>query len=154
VTFERTRDRELIKRVLTDEAIYPHIGDDDAPEPEAFEPQSDPRVWWVLARDGGEILGLFLFLPQSRVCFECHVSMLPAARKRGIAAGRAVIPWFCGQTGCRRLVATIAETNPRAIRYAQACGFRVMGRNERSWIKGGKLVDQVYLGLSFKGVSE
>ena len=149
--FERTYDYELVRAILTDPAIYPHIGDDFAPAPEAFEPLSDSRVWWVVARDCGEILGLFLFIPQSRVCWECHVSMLPAAGRHAIAAGRAVIPWIREQTGCRRLVASIAETNPRAIRYAQACGFRVMGRNEKSFFKNGKLQDQVLFGLSPEG---
>jgi RimJ/RimL family protein N-acetyltransferase len=149
IVFERTRDYALVRAILTHPAIWPWIGDDFAPPIDQWQPVEDERIWYVVARERGGLLGLFLFLPQSAVCWECHVSMLPEAWGGGaLRAGREVIPWLAAHTGCRRLVAQIAASNPRAIRYAEACGFTRFGINSKSFMKSGKLEDQVLLGLS------
>lgn len=149
IEFERTQDYTLIREILTHEKIFPHIGDDFAPGRDVWRPLEDDRIWYVIARHRGEILGLFLSLPTNAICWECHVSMLPCAwGELAKRAGREVIPWILERTKALRLVAQISDGNPLAIRYAKACGFKTYGRNEKSWMKNGKLHDQVCLGYS------
>jgi RimJ/RimL family protein N-acetyltransferase len=150
VTFERTRDYALIGEIMRHPRVYRHIVDDFAPPRERLEPVRDGRIWYVLARgEEGDPLGLFLFLAQSTVLWECHVCMLPHAWGAPAAeAARAVIPWLWAKTPCRRLVAQVPRTNPLAIRFARAAGLREFGVNERSFLKRGELRDQVLLGIS------
>jgi RimJ/RimL family protein N-acetyltransferase len=149
MTFERTTNAVLIKLILRHPAIWPHVGDDFAPSAEAFEPNLDSRLWYVTAHDADELLGLFLFVPQTTVCWESHVSMLPSAwGRRALQAGRDVIPWLFAHTTCRRLIGQISEGNPRAIWYAKAAGMVEYGRNPQAWLKDGILHDQVLVGIS------
>src|SRR5262249_23430241 len=77
IRFERTTDLELVRQILTRPKIWPHIGDDFAPPVNEFRPNEDPRIWYVLASFEAHVLGLFMFLPESPVCWEMHASSLP-----------------------------------------------------------------------------
>jgi RimJ/RimL family protein N-acetyltransferase len=147
--FERTRDRELVRSVLTHPAVYGRVSDDFAPAAAEYEPPMDECIWWVAARDGDELLGVFMVYPHSHVCWEVHVAFLPSAwGPRAIAATRAAAQWLFGRTHCRRIVASIPASNRLAIRFARAAGMKQYGLNPRSWAKAGGLEDLVLLGIS------
>ena len=149
MTFERTRDLGFVRAILTDPRIWPHVGDDFSGPRDTFQPNSDPRIWWVRASNGDVHLGLFMFLPRSTVLWEEHVSMLPSAwGPKALKAGREVIPWLWEHTTCRRLIGEIPASNTLAIRYAEACGFERYGVNPRAFMKKGVLEDLVLLGIS------
>lgn len=148
--FERTTDYVLVREILTDPRIYPHVGDDFAPAPEHFVVNDHPAIRYVLVRHGLFVIGLFTFCPQNDICWQVHVAMrrgvLPCLTHR---AGRAIIPWLWEQTPCRRLIACVPVTNRAAVRFGlRVMGLHPFGVNRKSFLKHGQLVDQVLMGSS------
>ena len=147
--FKRTHDFELVRQVFTHPAIYRYMGDDYAPTPEAFEVHTHPCIWYVEARDADGLLGIVSFVPQSRVCWEMHLALLPEARgKRSRELGRLIYRWVFANTECRRIVAGIPETNRLAIAWARRAGMVEFGRNQAAFLTGGRLVALVLVGMS------
>jgi RimJ/RimL family protein N-acetyltransferase len=150
MTFERTQDLDLVRAILTDPAIWPHIGDDFAPRQEAFWPNSDERIFYAITFARHLVAGLFVFIPESPVCWEAHVAMLPEWwGKVAHQAGREIVPWVWANTTCERLIARVPETNPAAVLYGlRAMGLKKFGVNSKSFLKGGTLRDQILMGIS------
>lgn len=149
VTFERTRDYALVGEIMRHPRLYDAGADDFAPAREAFQPREDEAIWYVLAKSAGELLGLFAIAPQNAVCWEIHTRLLPSTW--GKVAGEtaaAVIPWVWANTPARRLVTICPGYNRLAVRFAKRAGLEVYGVNFASWLKNGRLWDQVLLGIS------
>lgn len=149
MTFEVTRNFKLVREIMTHPRVYPHVTDDFSPEPEEYRPLDHPGVIYVLVRDAGELLGMWVFCAQNGVCWEVHTCLLPSAwGARGKRAARAMAAWVWANTGCQRIVTAVPEYNRLAVRFAELAGMREYGRNERSYKKHGRLMDQILLGLS------
>jgi RimJ/RimL family protein N-acetyltransferase len=133
---------------MTHPRIYRQISDDGSPPPEEFQPSDHPAVTYLMAYQGEELLGLYVLVPHNSVCWEAHVAMLPRAWGRARAATRALFAWLWTHTPCRRLVASIPESNRLALALARETGMRVFGFNEKSFLRGGRLEGQILLGLS------
>jgi RimJ/RimL family protein N-acetyltransferase len=146
--FKPEPDLELVRRVLTHPRIYRQISDDGSPPPEEFQPSDHPAVTYLMAYQGEELLGLYVLVPHNSVCWEIHVAMLPTAWGRARAATRALFAWLWTHTPCRRLVASIPESNRLALALALDTGMRIFGFNEKSFLRGGRLEGQIMLGLS------
>jgi RimJ/RimL family protein N-acetyltransferase len=155
IHFERSFDYELIRRILTHERIWPHISDDGSPPAGEYRPFESELIWYVVVRDiypdagPEEILGLWMFTPHNAVCWEVHTALLPEAwGGRAHQAAQLMADWIWRNTPCRRIVTNVPENNRLALRFAQAVGMEVYGCNEKSFLKGGKLLDQILLGIS------
>lgn len=149
MTFERSFDLKIIRDVMRNPALYERCADDFSPAREAFEPRTDPGIWYVLARDGQVIYGLFALAPQNTICWEIHTRLLPASWGAIAATAAAgVVPWIWENTGALRLVTMCPAYNRLAIRFAERAGLVRYGVNPDSWQKHGKLHDQVLLGIS------
>lgn len=139
----------LVTWTLTHPQLYGAAVDDFSPEREQFLPRRDDAIWYVGAFVGGGYIGLFALAPQNTICWEIHTRLLPASwGATAAAAARAVVPWIWENTPCRRLVTVCPAYNRLAIRFAQRAGLERYGVNPASWQKGGRLVDQVLLGIS------
>lgn len=151
--FERTQDYELVRRIATSPFNYRPCADDNAPEPDLWTPAQHEALWYVLAYDGEELLGMFSFFPSNSICWRAHLSMIPTAYgKKAMEAGRGVVRWLFEHSPCLRITGEIPVCNPLAISFARRCGFEEMGTNHDSFLKDGQLYDQILLGLS-KGSS-
>jgi RimJ/RimL family protein N-acetyltransferase len=149
VTFERTRDFATVKAIITHPQIWPHVGEDSAPPAADFMPVEDESVWYILVRDGAELLGLFVFAAVRSTCWEVHTCLLPNAwGPRAIAASREVAEWIWANTPCRRIVTCVPGYNRLALRLAKRAGLRAYGRNPKSYVKAGIAHDEILLGLS------
>lgn len=134
---------------MTHPNIYPHITDDGCPPVEQFEPVISPAIWYVEARDNDVLLGLWAFVPQNAVCWEVHTCLLPHAWGDTAAiAAKELASWIWENTDCRRIVTTVPAYNRLAYRFARKAGMTEYGRNPKSFLKNGKLYDQLLLGLS------
>ena len=51
ITFERSQDYELIRRIMTHPRVFPHISDDSSPAAEEFRPVESDVFWYVILRD-------------------------------------------------------------------------------------------------------
>lgn len=149
IVVERTFDLELIKSIATHPKVYPHINDDNAPSAEQYQPPDPWAVWYITVKDEGELLGMFALIPQSSVCFEVHTCLLPVAwGERATLAARAGRAWMWVHSPCRRIITNIPDDNRLALRFAKRAGMTEFGINEKSRLRGGKLIDQHLLGVS------
>lgn len=147
LTFERTFDFALVRRLITSPIGYSAAGDDFAPKVSEFFVNEDPRIWYVAAKDGPQLLGAFLFLPQSNVCYEVHLALLPT-RGRGALALRFAIAWMFANSPARRIVGAVPAFNRLANRCAERAGMTEYGTNFKSFQKGGELHDLTLWGIS------
>lgn len=152
LAFERTADLTLVREVVTHPRVWPWVSDDFSGVPEAWRPLEHPAIWYVVVLDGEELLGLLTFIPQSTVCWEFHTCMLPiAGSKRAHEAILGSIRWIWEWTACRRAVTNVPVFNRQALRCARAIGLEEIGMNRKSYMKDGRLHDQVLFGLSPEG---
>jgi len=149
VTFERTRDYALVKSIITHPAVYPYVSDDYSPAPKDFKPFEHDALWYVLVKDGEELLGLWMFSPESEICWKVHTCLLPNAYgERAKLAAKQMAKWIWDHTACLRIVTDVPEYNRLAYHFAKKAGMTEYGRNPKSYMKSGILYDQILLGVS------
>jgi len=155
IHFERSFDYNLIREIITHPKIWPHVSDDGSPPPDQYRPIENEQVWYVIVRDiypdagSQEILGCWIFHPHNSICWEIHTCLLPNAwGERAHRAGRMVVEWIWEHTACRRIITTVPSCNRLALHFALKAGLKSYGVNEASWLKDGKVWDQVCLGIS------
>jgi hypothetical protein len=59
-----------------------------------------------------------------------------------------VLEWIWTNTPCRRIVTGVPQGNRLAFRFAVAAGMEQYGVNEASFLRGGRMLDQICLGIS------
>jgi RimJ/RimL family protein N-acetyltransferase len=149
MTFKRTYDYDLIGAIMRNLKLYDAGADDFSPSREQFEPREESAIIYVLVKDSDEILGLFILAPQNTITYEVHTRLLPKSwGNLAKTAALGLIDWAWGNTPALRLVTMVPSYNRLAVRFAERAGMREYGRNENSWQKGGRLWDQVLLGIS------
>lgn len=147
--FERTQDYALIKQIITHEKVFPYSSDDYTPSPKDYEPIKSDLIWYVLVKDGEELLGMWTFIPQNAICWEIHTTLLPNAwGERAIKAAKELADWVWKNTPCLRVITNVPEYNRLALRFAKAAGLEPFGLNCKSYMKTGILHDQIMLGVS------
>jgi RimJ/RimL family protein N-acetyltransferase len=149
ISFERTDDWALIKQIITDRRVYPHVSDDFSPTPEAYEPLQHESIWYILAKDDGFILGLWILIPDNFVCWKIHTCLLPGAWGHLGQEAAALLPnWIWSHTKCLRIITDVPEYNRLALKFAKQAGMEEFGVNERSYMKKGELQNLIMLGIS------
>jgi RimJ/RimL family protein N-acetyltransferase len=149
VTFERTTDYVFIRAVLTHPKVYPGITDDSAPPSAEYEPIEHEGIWYVRVVDRGRDFGVFVFVPHGAICWEVHTALLPIAwGPAGKQAAREIASWIWANTPCRRIFTNVPEFNRLALRFAEAAGMTRFGVNASSYLKDGRVYDQILLGLT------
>lgn len=148
MTFERSKDWQAIKTIVTHARVYPHITDDFSPARDKWEPLTNGAVEYILVRDKDEVLGLWAFEVGS-VCWRVHTCLLPCAwGKRGIEAAEQMAQWIWTNTPCLRIITEVPSYNTLAFRFATSAGMERYGVNPQSYMKNGKLWDVSLLGIS------
>ena len=149
IVIERTKDLELIKRIVTDKSIYPRVTDDSSPDAESWKPSKDENMHYLLAKDGEELLGLFAVVPQNAVCWSVHTCLLPKSYgEKATLAAKELIRWVFTNVSCLRLITEVPAFNKIALRYAERAGMTKFGFNPDSYLKNGKLQGLTLLGIS------
>lgn len=149
IHFERTSDMDIVRGIARHPRIYEGISDDFSPKVGDFNPIDHPDIWYVLAWDDKELLGMWTLVPENHVCWEVHTCLLPSAW--GPRASRAVklaIRWAFENSKCLRLVTKVPAYNRIALRFAERAGMTEYGVNPKSFMKNGELHDQHLLGIS------
>lgn len=149
IHIERSFDYDLIRAIMGNISIYRRICDDRCPPAAEFRPIESEEIWYCIVWDGNDLLGLWMLVPQNGICYEIHTCLLPhawGARARRAAAAMAA--WIWENTPCRRLITNVPANNRVAYHFALQAGMEVYGRNEASFLKNGKLLDQICLGMS------
>jgi hypothetical protein len=147
VTFERTRDLERVRRAIANDArIWSASTDDTAPNSARWKPSRDERIWYVVAIEGCEAVATLTLVPENAVTYQVHMDRVFGARPA--RALREFFAWAFEHTPARRIGAAIPADNPIAIRAARRAGMTQYGINPASFLRGGKLQDQILFGVS------
>ena len=147
--FEWAEDLELVRTVITHARLYDAISDDFSPSREDYRPPVSPAIRYLLVRDGGEFLGLWMCVAHSEIVLEVHTCLLPRAwGRRAAIAARECAEWLWRHTKAQRIITAAPSCNPLAIAFAKRAGMEQYGRNPRAYQKRGELHDVVLLGIS------
>lgn len=150
--FERTQDYGLIKQVISHPEIWKNAGDDFSGKAEDFKPAESDQIWYVLVKDGPELLGLFMLVPENPICWKVHTCLLPCAwGRKAKQAAKEGIAWVWANMPAKRLITDVPEYNRQASIFARWAGMTQFGLNPKSYQKHGKLQDVMLLGLSKPG---
>lgn len=145
---ERTHDMDAVREILTDPAVWSLVSDDGCPDRHDFTPVRDTRIVYLLARDQGVPVGVFLLVPVNAVTWDVHCAMLPGYRGLpAVVAARLALDLAFAEADARKLTAAIPASNQRAVRFARALGFRQEGVSTRSFLKNGRLEDRIVFGI-------
>lgn len=149
MTFERTFDYELVRRIITHPKIYRWMVSDDAVAPDEYRTVEDPAIIYLLCLEGANILGLFMLIPQTSACIQVHVCLLPWARnERAIECYREGLAWTWANTNFAKVIGFTPAYNFAALRVAERAGMERVGVITKSLKKFGKLQDQIVLAIS------
>lgn len=144
---ERTRDMQLVAEILSHPAIWPHIHEDGTDE---AAPHDLDGFHWLLVSDGAPA-GVFLAHPRSAACYEVHTCLLPRIWGAGAArAAQLLLEHLFQVVGCEKVVTNVPTYNRPALRFAKASGMKVEGNNRSSFLRNGRLEDQIMLGITRK----
>lgn len=150
-TFELTEDISLIKAVMGHPACYRFLHDDYAPPREEWEPlMGNQLVQYIVVREDGCVIGMFQCSLHSAVEVEIHTAFLPEAWGRSVRrAAQECREWIWNSfPTVKRIIGKVPHSNRASLNYAEAIGMKAFGVDERSFLRNGKLVDQVYFGIS------
>lgn len=92
--------------------------------------------------------GVYIGLPTNCVTYDCHIALLPSAGGRAVTISKEVLDFTFKNTQAQRLNASIPSFNLLARRLAEQCGFKLIGINEKSFLRDGVLHDQLFYGIS------
>jgi RimJ/RimL family protein N-acetyltransferase len=149
IRFARTFDFGAVRDLITHPRVWPFAGEDSGLAPGDFEANEDPRIWYVFAYDAGEFLGGFMFVPQTSVCWEVHLLLLPASwGLRSAEVARGVFAWMFEHSPCRRIVGATPACYRLAVRLAERAGMVRYGVNPQAFLKYGILQDVILSGIS------
>ena len=145
----RSRDFRAIRALALHPRIFPHITDDCSNDPKAWQPTENEQVISLLAKDDQGIFGFGIFIPQTHTQYGAHLGFLPRSwGNLALASWKEMFAWMWKNTNARRCVGEIARDNKLAIRLCRRAGCEIYGINPRSKLRGGKLIDQVCVGIS------
>lgn len=149
VRIEPIHDEALIGATLRHPRIFPHIRDDGCPTAASLQIVLSDSLRYLGVFDGDRFLGLFLAHPHNLALFEVHTCLLPEAwGPTAVEAAKACAAWLYESTPCRRIVTCVPEGNVLALRLARQAGMTEYGRNPRSLLRDGVLLDQILLGMN------
>lgn len=145
---ERTNDMKLVKEIMTNEKIFDKLTDDGC---DSFEPVDTESLWWLAVYDGEEVGGVYFLHPLNSVCYEMHTCLLPSLwGSKANAAAQKLLEYAFNVMKARKVVTNVPECNRLALKYATRNGMKVEGVNRESFLKNGRLENQIMLGITLK----
>lgn len=146
----READSDLIISTVRHPKVYPHVTDDMCPPAEAWMPTFEPGLAaYMGAWDDDLFLGLWVCVRQNGVTVEVHTCLLPcAAGSKGREAANFFREWLWSNTEFKRIETAVPVSNTVAIRFAKRAGMVQYAVRPKSFLKNGKLEDEVLLGVS------
>lgn len=142
---EPTNDYEFIKKIATNDQIWPWVSDDFSLK-ENFKP--DERMLYLKISEDGKDVGFFSITCHNSVFFEIHTAILPEFWGKSLKYSIEVIGWIFAKTRCEKLITFVPENNERALVYAEKSGLIKEAFVSDSFVKDGKLIGQYILSIS------
>lgn len=129
--------------------VYWQLMGDMAPDPATIDLQGtidDHRVKYWMVYKGNIPVGFHSAQDINGVYWLVASAFVPEARgKMVLTSARFALVECARLYGARKFVAEVAEDNRAALAAVRAVGFRPEGINARSFMRAGKLIDQIRL---------
>ncbi len=143
-------DTDVIKDIITDPELFDRLRADGM-DPGEFEPNIDNANLWlgIYTEDG--LIGLFHIERKTITVIELHANILEKFRaKYAKDAGIMIITYFAYMIDpeVKKLVAEIPVCYPDVYHYSLNNGLVLEGKNRKSILKDGELIDQYLLGIT------
>ena len=143
----RTYDPMPVREVMTHPDMWATVAEDGI-EPGDYAPDVQ-NAYYVLVRDGDELIAMYIFRQRGAVTFEIHAQVLHQHRKEYSGATcRAALQWILDETDVAKIIAWVPEIYPNVRNFAVSQGFQVEGINRKSYLKNGELHDQWLFGIT------
>lgn len=151
MTFERTQDSELIRRILTEPRCWRRMVNDNAPIPQDFAVEMVPGVQFIAALDRGRPLAVFLLCDSSLGpdVAEVHFSALPETwGAEAIQIVSAFIAWTWENSSLQSIVGFVPSYNLLCLRLALRVGFERYFTSRSVGTRRGKCFDLIHTMIS------
>ena len=140
LTIEKTEDMDIVKQIMTHPKIYPNISDDYSVSADKFVPPENKNIWYLLVKNDGVSVGLFLGVPKNSVCMEVHHYLLPELwGKQTLKAAQMALNYLWEHSMCQCVIGFTPLYNKLAVRYAIGVGFTLLGNLPSSYLKNNEL---------------
>ena len=152
IQLTRSYDVDALNALLTHPKVYPHIADDMAAGPDDFTVGAivdNPSVIFVAAMKHGEMLGAFMFIKTNGVTYDVHSAVHPEHRGRLTPLmAKGAVKWMFDNTDCMKVETKVPSYNRLAKKLTEAVGLTYEGTSRMSFLKNGKLYDQLLYGIT------
>lgn len=150
ITFSFTTDPSVIKSVITHPKVWRWLISDDSPPRDLYEPEvGNEHIKFVVAREDGEAIAIFLYVARSPIRWEQHTMVLPAAwGHRASRLFKNLEEWLWDNTSWCKIELRILAVNRAAIAAAKRYGLEEIGVSRRCYRLHGQLMDQALFELS------
>lgn len=140
----RTFDYQLVKAIVTNPRLYPHIATDFHPKAKDFEPNHSEAIHYMLVTDGAEILGVVTAHSIiTHEIWEVHHAILPSAWSRTAEIAALFEHWLFSETPCQVAVGHTPACNKLACRFALKHGMTQTGVIPKAYRRDGNLHDLI-----------
>lgn len=149
IHLSRTYDAQLIRSIITNQAIYGRMSDDYAPAREDYQPAAPDAACYVLVEVDGQAKGLWILVPQSLTLWEVHTALLPEIwGTTAKLAAPLLLDWVWQNTLCQRLFTVVPQYARATRKFAMHAGMEECGKHERAYLKDGELQDLIIMGVN------
>jgi hypothetical protein len=144
---ERTFDTALVHSIISNPKL--RAASYGTPV-EAFDPNSQPEIYYLACYRGEAVIGLVIFHPfNSLACCQGHICYLPEYWGTPLFCITALaIRWIFDKTQFIKIVALIPDRYPLVLKHALHAGMKKEGYLVNSVISDGKPDNMTLLGIN------
>lgn len=133
---------------IIDDELFDRISNSRCTKEHVATSYDDSNVY-IGAFIDGAIIGAVTFNPESSSTVEIHCNFIKEFRSQAEEAGRMIISEFMRSfPTVFKFKALIPVTYPDVIGFSKKFGFVEEGLDRKSILKGGIMVDRIYLGAT------
>lgn len=142
----RTFDTPLVQEILSHPKLLRRSGSKAVM---VFDPEQQQDLYYLLAIEGAEVLGLIVFHQQNAGCYQGHVNYLPNHWGKGLEKyTKEAISWMFENADCRKIFAFIPARYPEIKRHSILAGMEVEGILKSSYRVDDTVYSQYIMGVS------
>lgn len=142
----RTFDSQLVQKVLGHPTLKRRS---DIKNLGIFDPENQKDLYYLIVSEGNEVLGLLVFHPQNRGCYQGHVNYLPRYWGSGLEKyTKEAIEWMFTNADCEKIFAFIPDKFPEIKKHSIKAGMVEEGLLTNSYRVGDDLYSQTIMGIS------
>ena len=137
----RSYNKHDIERVLKHPEIYPRLSGNPPPV-ETYH--INPSAYIFLLSDDGDCL--VIVEQKADIVGEFHFHVIPESRDNASEYHSQAIDWVRENTTITKLVTEVPFIYLDVVNFGLKNGWIIEGINKQSYLKGGLIYDQYYLG--------